>query len=94
MECEFDEEIPFLLQWDKMLEKYTNILNSSDIKILHDFGFTLGTTDVIGEEKNIEMYLLLLNEKIVEANECIQKKSKLYKTLGLSTGLTVSILLL
>ncbi len=94
MECEFDEETPFLHQWDKMLEKYSNMLNSSDIKILHDFASSLGTTDVIGEEKNIEMYLLLLNEKIVDASECIQKKSKLYKTLGLSVGLTVSILLL
>jgi len=94
MDFNFDEETSFSSQWNEMLNEYNKILKTDDIKILRDFGSKLGTTDVLGEEKNIEMYLELLNEKINDASDCIQKKSKLYKTLGLSAGITVSILLL
>ena len=94
MGVSFDSEKPFAEQWCEMLEDYSKTLSDEDIKILTDFSKNLGTYDVSGELSNISMYVEMLNSQIEKADYDIKEKSKLYKTLGMSFGLAVAILLI
>ena len=76
-----------------MLKSYLKLLDIKDIEVLTEFGECIGTNDVTGEMNNIELYLSLLNECVQNAEQDIKNKSRLYKTLGLSLGIVISILL-
>ncbi|MBQ8539291.1 MAG: stage III sporulation protein AB [Ruminococcus sp.] len=94
MKYSFCENIPFINQWDDMLKGYSKLLTKQDFKLLYDFGKTLGTTDLNGEISNIDMYITLLDKQILHSQKCIDSKSGVYKTLGLSLGLAVAIILI
>lgn len=90
----FDDNKDFYMQWKQMLEQYDKTLKYEDIRTLESFSAYLGTNDAEGAVNSIKMYLELLENSIKEAENNIVLKSKLYRTLGLSLGLVVSILLL
>lgn len=94
MNYSFCDDKPFCDQWIKMLEQYFKILSVDDIRILTDFSKSVGTADEQSEQKNIEMYTKLLQANIEKAKDDIAQKSKLYRTLGLSLGLVIAILLI
>ena len=58
------------------------------------FAQNLGKADVNGEISHIQMYIDMLNDCVEDAKNNINSKSKLYRTLGVSFGLLISILLL
>lgn len=89
----FDDETDFFVQWLKMLKIYENELSKKDIEMLSSFAKNLGTSDLDGEINNLNMYIELLNNSIKEAQNNINLKSKLYRTLGMSFGLALSIML-
>ena len=76
-----------------MLKIYENELSKKDIEMLSSFAKNLGTSDLDGEINNLNMYIELLNNSIKEAQNNINLKSKLYRTLGMSFGLALSIML-
>lgn len=82
--------------WEKALEdsKNSNNLDVEDINVLKNLGKMLGNTDIEGQVSQIELTENLLNEKIVEAQEDKRKNTKLYKALGIATGLGIAIILL
>lgn len=90
----FDDKRPFSEQWCEMLVSYSKILSEEDIGILTDFSKNVGTYDITGEISNIDMYIELIKAQINEADLNIKSKSKLYKTLGVSFGLAIAILLI
>lgn len=94
IEYSFCDNKPFAPQWTDMLKDYSNILTRDDISLLSNFSHTLGTCDTLGELSNIDMYIELIRKNISDAQNDIEQKSKLYKTLGLSLGLVVSILII
>lgn len=94
IDYQFNDEEPFSVQWEEMLESYSKTLTYSDIEILSNFGRTLGTSDLAGELNNIDMYLALLYSQISQAKQNIDTKSSVYKTLGLTLGLAVAIILI
>lgn len=94
MNYSFCDNKPFESQWKDMLEKYHKILNSDDLNVLQEFSKTLGTSDVSGELTNIDMYIEMLKLRVKDAELNISLKGKLYKTLGLSFGLSIAILLI
>ncbi len=94
MGYKFTDDKPFVLQWADMLNSYTNILSPDDILVLKNFSQTLGTSDTLGEQNHIDMYMELLKANIANAEHDIEQKSKLYKTLGLSLGLVIAILII
>lgn len=91
---EFCDEQPFLIQWNNLLKSYDSKLKKSDIKLLLSFAQNLGKADVNGEISHIQMYIDMLNDCVEDAKNNINSKSKLYRTLGVSFGLLISILLL
>ena len=82
--------------WEKALEnsKNDNYLSTEDIIALKSLGKMLGNTDIEGQVSQIELSENLLDEKIAEAQEAKKKNTKLYKTLGISTGLAIAIILI
>lgn len=91
---EFSGDKPFCDQWQDMLSRFCDVLCDDDIKLLKDFASQLGKTDTDGQLSNIEMYTQLLSKNISSADDSIIKKSKLYRVLGFSLGLAVSILVI
>lgn len=82
--------------WEQALEdcKCKNDLKDEDIDELKTLGKMLGNTDIEGQVSQIELTENLLEKQIQEAQMEKQKNLKLYKTLGIATGLTIAIILI
>lgn len=82
--------------WEKSLEnatKKTNF-NEEDITTLKTLGKMLGNTDMAGQVSQIELTEQMLLERIENAKVEKKKNSKLYKTLGITAGLAIAIILI
>ena len=82
--------------WEKALEdtKEKTNLKEEDITVLKTLGNMLGNTDVAGQVSQIELTEQLVLEQIENAKIEKNKNSRLYKTLGVSIGLTIIIILI
>lgn len=68
-------------------------LKKSDINALLDFGSTLGTTDTMGELSHIDLYTEIFKKALDNAQEDLERKSKLYKTMGFFLGTSVALMI-
>ena len=80
--------------WEQAIDiSYTN-LNKEDISTVKGLGKLLGKTDVEGQISEIELVKKFLEIQIDKAeNEC-NKNEKLYKTLGIVSGMGIVIILI
>ena len=83
------------MAWEKAWteEKNTNFLKS-DLDIILGLSKMLGCTDLEGQVNNIKLTCNLLDNQLEEARMLKAKNEKLYKTLGISIGLAIAILLI
>ncbi len=81
--------------WDTLVDEKTKntYLCKDDIKLIKDFGICLGTTDAEGQINNIMSMLDRINYQINCAKDLEQKNAKLYQSLGIYSGVLISILL-
>lgn len=79
--------------WEKSLEDAKTDLIKADLETLKNLGKVLGQTDLEGQLNQIELTQTLLENQIKEALEEKVKNSKMYKTLGITVGLAISIIL-
>ena len=84
------------LSWEKALEeeKAHTSFEKRDIDIILGLSKMLGCTDLEGQINNIDLVCSLLDNQIDEAIILKKKNEKLYKTLGLSMGLAIAIILI
>ena len=82
------------LAWEEAVNKCDNCINEEDKEILKMLGKTLGKTDKDGQISEIELVSNFLNKQISIAEEVRLKNEKLYKTLGITIGLTIVIILI
>ncbi len=82
--------------WKKAIEESQDklSLNKEDFTAIGTLGKMLGNTDVEGQVGQIELTEKLIEDQIENAKIEKQKNTKLYKTLGVTVGLTAVILLL
>lgn len=82
--------------WRDCIEKIPKFyaLKQEDYKLLIEFGTLLGTTDIEGQINHIDLYSRMLDSNINNSESELKQKSKLYKLLGLFSGLTVALLLI
>ncbi|MBR6504956.1 MAG: stage III sporulation protein AB [Clostridia bacterium] len=80
--------------WRNAIKTVNNNLKKEDIDILLSLGNMLGKTDSEGQVNQIEEIKELLNIQIKNANLEKQKNEKLYKTLGMTVGLAIVIILI
>ena len=81
--------------WNRALEeeKLHTSLKKEDIEVLKGLSKMLGSMDLEGQINNIDLINELLNNQIQEATLEKNKNEKMYKTLGISVGLTIAIIL-
>ena len=69
-------------------------LKSEDIKIAQSFFNSLGKSDVEGEIENCRLHEKMLLARLDDASRQVSSKTRLYYTLGLFSGLMVSIIII
>lgn len=69
-------------------------LENCDRELLIEFGEQLGKTDVDGQLKHLELYESLFKKQLTEAESEINKKSKLYKTMGFFVGTAAALMII
>jgi stage III sporulation protein AB len=74
--------------------EYSLSLQSADYESLLWFGRTLGTTDVEGQLANCEHCCEQLSQRLTIAREDVNKKGKMYSSLGVLTGIFMAVMLL
>ena len=80
--------------WEKAIDmSYTN-LNKEDINIIKGLSKLLGKTDVDGQISEIELVKKFLETQIENAETDCKKNEKLYKTLGIVSGMGIVIILI
>lgn len=81
--------------WNEAISKSRTKLNltDEDINIIEGMGKTLGTTDIDGQIKEIEIIKEFINNQIDKAEEDRKKNEKMYKMLGGITGIGIVIIL-
>ena len=87
-------QIPFNKAWEESIDNSKSELSSNDKKLLKSFGNSLGTSDISGQLASIEVFKVDFKKLEKEATNEYEKKSKLYRSLGILCGMFVSIMLI
>lgn len=82
----------FLSVEDKMYRDLS--FNKADVEMFLSLGRVLGTSDRLDQQKNIALVLNQMDGLISEARLEKTKNEKLYKSLGIITGIGIIILLI
>lgn len=80
--------------WVQALEQSNTNLKKEDIDTLKNLSSLLGKIDIDGQVSQINLVESFLDEQIKSAEEEKNKYSKMYKTLGITIGLTIVIILI
>ena len=79
--------------WEEALDNSNLNLTKDDINTLKGLGKMLGITDLEGQVSEIKLTEKFIDTKIKEAEYERNKNEKLFKTLGVTAGLTLAIIL-
>lgn len=80
--------------WENIINNAETNLNREDKKILIDMGKILGTTDVDGQVSNIRITSSFIDRQIEKAEQEKEKNVKMFRTLGIVSGLAIIIILI
>lgn len=80
------------ISWIKEAEKIKNI-NNEDKEIIKMFGKLLGKTDIKGQIGQIELTSKLIEKQIEKAEIEKNKNLKVYKSMGIISGIGICIIL-
>lgn len=69
-------------------------LAKDDFEILKSFGHSLGSSDIDGQVKSFRLVIKQLEQQEIKAHEASIKNGKMYKSLGLLSGLAIAIIIL
>ena len=85
----------FLSAWNNGVRSGTKGrgLIAGDIGLLQGFGEGFGASDTEGQLSHCTLYSELISESLKNAREEKKRKSKLYQTLGVFSGMTAALLL-
>lgn len=80
--------------WEEALEESNTNMTKEDIEILKNLSNLLGKVDIEGQVNEVELVESFLDTQIELAEEEKKKYVKMYKTLGVTIGLAVVIILI
>lgn len=86
---------PFSAAWEESVKRGTNDRGflPGDVELLRSFGLGFGASDVEGQLSHCALYTELIGERLKNAREEKDKKSKLYQTLGTFAGIAAALVL-
>lgn len=90
----FSESEPFSQQFHTMADRYRQILTKEDLRILYDYGDGIGSADEESGRDLTHMTVALLKAHLEHAEQEITKKSRMYRALGFSAGMTLALLVI
>lgn len=65
-----------------------------DIELISEFGTDFGQNDIDGEINHIDLHIALVEDRLEKARTELSQKGKLYRTLGIFGGITISLIIL
>lgn len=80
--------------WRETLEESNTSMIKEDIEVLKNLSNLLGKVDIEGQVNEVELVENFLDTQIELAEEEKQKYARMYKTLGVTIGLAVVIILI
>lgn len=80
--------------WENALKEVPHNFNIEDEAVLKNLSKMLGQTDLEGQLSEIEVVNQFLTSQLENAGEERRKNEKMYRTLGLVSGLTIAIILI
>lgn len=69
-------------------------LSKIDKDLIAEFGAEFGQSDIDGEINHIDLHIALVEDRLEKARTELVQKGKLYRTLGIFGGITVSLIIL
>ena len=94
MACKAMEKEDASVAWNTAIDLSILNINEEDKEILKNLSNLLGKTDLEGQIKQIELTENFIDEQIIKAEKERQNNEKLYRTLGISIGIAIVIVLL
>ena len=88
------KELPAGQAWLEALDNANTNLKKEDIEVLKGLSSLLGKVDLEGQVSEIELVDHFLDKQIEIAQEESKKSEKMYKTLGITVGLAMVIILI
>lgn len=82
------------IAWEQGIENETLAIKKQDRQALKSMGKLLGKTDLAGQISEIELTESFLETQILDAEKERDKNEKLYKTLGMVTGVGIIVILI
>ena len=79
--------------WNDSIDEVKNNLSKEDKDIIKMFGKMLGKTDIKGQVSEIVLTQSLIEKQIENAEKEREKNVKLYKTMGIVSGIGICIIL-
>ncbi len=90
-----DENTSFQQNWHNAIKARPPMnLKENDLEILADIGKNLGTSDMEGQISMLSLQRAELEMQISSAEADCQRKSKLYRSLGVLAGAFISVMLI
>ena len=89
-----EEDLNIHEKWKNVISDIESNLNSEDKNILIDMGKILGTTDVDGQVSNIKITTSFIDRQIEKAEQEKEKNAKMFRTLGIVSGLSIIVILI
>lgn len=87
------KELPAGQAWKEAITIENTNLKQEDIEVLKGLSNLLGKVDIEGQIGEIELVDNFINVQIEKAEEESKKSEKMYKTLGITAGLAMVIIL-
>lgn len=88
-----ESDVSYIKWWEacvKNLSKETGLCKE-DKELLLRFSQGVGVSDVEGQMSHLDLFVRMFNERLHNAREAENKKSRLYKILGFSLGCAVTL---
>ncbi len=91
-----DSSSPFEQVWEKYTAPLSRrfCLKREDALLLGELGAGLGKTDAEGQLAHLALYKTLFCKQLAAAEEELQSKAKLYRTLGLFAGMSAALMMI
>ncbi len=80
--------------WNLALDAVNTNMQKNDIQVLKGLSKLLGKTEIEGQISEIELTDNFLDLQLEDAKKALDKNEKLYKNLGIITGLALVIILI
>lgn len=90
----FTHTMPFAVQWERFVRRFTAILRKEDIRMLTEFAQGLGASDTDAQRQHISLYIELLKEHIDASQEDIRLRSKMLRVVPLSIGIVIALMMI